>query len=65
MKSKVLVYLANGIGNCLMAVPALKALNILGYEVDLAIPAEEWLRGKVLVPLFQEQEFVSKIFTTN
>ena len=59
-QSKVLVYLANGIGNCILAIPALKSLKLLGFKVDLAIP-EEWPRSKPLFSLFKNQPFVDEI----
>ena len=65
MPQKVLVYLANGIGNCLLVVPSLKALKLLGYDVDLAIPVLEWPRASVLPGLFRNQPFISNILSSS
>jgi ADP-heptose:LPS heptosyltransferase len=58
---KVLVYLANGLGNCILAIPALKALGLLGYKIDLAIP-KDYIRSKPLFELFSVQDFINKIY---
>jgi ADP-heptose:LPS heptosyltransferase len=57
---KVLVYLANGLGNCVLAIPALKSLRLLAYDVDVAIPGE-WPAAKPLVELFDGQSFINKV----
>lgn len=56
----ILFYLANGLGNCILAIPAIKAVQMLGYAVDLAIP-KDWNRSKPLIDLFRIQPFVNKI----
>jgi ADP-heptose:LPS heptosyltransferase len=61
--SKILVYMANGLGNCIFAIPAIKSLQSLGYKIDLAIPAD-WPRSRPLFELFSTQPFIDKIFTS-
>lgn len=56
----VLIYVANGLGNCILAIPAIKAIHMLGYQVDLAIP-KNWNRSKPLIELFAIQPFVNML----
>lgn len=60
--AKILIYIAGGIGNTVLAIPSFKALKSMGYEVFLAIPGD-WARSKPLFDLLGNQPFVDGFFS--